>query len=566
MITKINKRHLIGLSFIICHLNSLTSATTRSIKLACWLSLLLTLSFSVALSGCAEWNDHFEGEGATPGSNLTLWQQLQANPQLSDFCEVLQQTKVFRMHKKTTVSYADLLSGGQSFTVVAPVNGSFDKAQLLQLVQTNQGDSIVEKSFVQNHLARSLSSVTDDSYMVRLLNSKRASFGNSKISDVSLDAQNIHAKNGILHVASQPLEYRRSIYEHFCDDEGYETIGSVLRSFEEDYFDADASVYNGIVEGERIYVDSVVIERNRLLDQIGYINREDSTYWVVAPTAEGWQKAYDEAAKFYNYDLKVQRRDSLQRLFTTRALLDDAIFNTTLQSSPKDSLISVQYDRHHPEWHRSYKPFEPGGILYNAEAIQCSNGILYKQPVWPFTPEETYFKELWSEAEQTSLIVEEKDCNYNGRRADADSISEGAYLRIVPRTATTNWQLTFRVNNTLSGTYDVCAIVLPKTVVDPENANMKTTKFKAYINYVDENGDMQTFDCGQTFENNPERVDTIVLAEAFHFPACNYNQTDIKVSVKLQCNIMARESSRYNREMYLDCLYLRPRTSKTEEQ
>jgi hypothetical protein len=160
--------------------------------------------------------------------------------------------------------------------------------------------------------------------MVRLLNSKRVSFGDSKISDVTLNTPNVHAKNGILHIASQPLSYRRSIYEHFCDDEEFLTIGGLLRAFEEDYFDADASVYNGIVEGERIYVDSVVIERNRILEQIGYINREDSTYWVVAPGAAGWQKAYDEAVKYYNYDKKVQRRDSLQRLFTTRALLDDA--------------------------------------------------------------------------------------------------------------------------------------------------------------------------------------------------------------------------------------------------
>jgi hypothetical protein len=100
----------------------------------------------VALSGCAEWNDPYEGEDATDGGNLTLWQQLQANPQLSDFCEVLQQTKVFRMHKKTPVSYADLLNSGQSFTVVAPVNGAFDKGSVAaacgSLVQTNQGDSV----------------------------------------------------------------------------------------------------------------------------------------------------------------------------------------------------------------------------------------------------------------------------------------------------------------------------------------------------------------------------------------------------------------------------------------
>ena len=232
MITKINKRHLVGLSFIICH-----------------------LSFSVALTGCAEWNDHYEGDGDTAGSNQTLWQQMQANPQLSDFCEVLKETKVFRMHKKTPVSYAELLNGGQSFTVVAPVNGTFDKSQLLQQVQTNQGDSVVEKSFVQNHLARSLSSMQNEPYTVRLLNNKRADFANGKILDVTLNNQNVHAKNGVLHIASGPLPYRRSIYENFCDEEEFKAIGELLRSFEEDYFDADASVYNGIVEGERIYVD-----------------------------------------------------------------------------------------------------------------------------------------------------------------------------------------------------------------------------------------------------------------------------------------------------------------------
>ena len=53
-------------------------------------------------------------------------------------------------------------------------------------------------------------------------------------------------------------------------------------------------------------------------------------------------------------------------------------------------------------------------------------------------------------------------------------------------------------------------------------------------------------------------------AENFHFPACNYDQNDIKVSVRLQCNISTKETSKYAREMYLDCIYLRPRISKAE--
>jgi hypothetical protein len=125
--------------------------------------------------------------------------------------------------------------------------------------------------------------------------------------------------------------------------------------------------------------------------------------------------------------------------------------------------------------------------------------------------------------------------------------------------------MTFRINNTLSGDYDICAIILPKTVTPQNNPDMNPCKFKATINYVDETGQAKSFNCNNTqFQNNPEKVDTIVLAEAFHFPACNYDQQDIKVSVKLQCSILARETSKFAREMYLDCIYLRPRISKAE--
>ena len=113
----------------------------------------------------------------------------------------------------------------------------------------------------------------------------------------------------------------------------------------------------------------------------------------------------------------------------------------------------------------------------------------------------------------------------------------------------------------------MCAIILPKTVDNPNNPNMRPCKFRATINYVDSLGQAMSFNCDNVqFKSDPERVDTVVLAENFHFPACNYDQNDIKVSVKIQCSILARETSSYAREMYLDCIYLRPRTSKSEQQ
>ena len=80
------------------------------------------------------------------------------------------------------------------------------------------------------------------------------------------------------------------------------------------------------------------------------------------------------------------------------------------------------------------------------------------------------------------------------------------------------------------------------------------------IYYVDVDGTEKSFNCDNTqFKNDPERVDTIVLAENFQLPVCNYQQNDIKFSIRLQCSITARETSSYSREMYLDCIYLRPR-------
>lgn len=544
MITRINKKVVVGV-----------------------ISFLFPLS-SVLLTSCSDWNDHYEGGGAESGSNLTLWQQMKSDQQLSDFCQVLEQAKVFRMHRKTVVSYADMLDGGQSFTVVAPINGTFNRDSLLQLVQTNQGDSVVEKFFVLNHISRSVSSIRDDSDKMLMLNAKNMTVSpTTGIEGVSIQKPNVHTKNGVLHVASKPLPYQYNLYEALHDLPEMSAIGQQLRQYEEDYFDADASVSSGIVEGVPVYVDSVVIEWNRMLSNIGLISAEDSTYWVVAPTTEGWQKAWEETKRHFTYDETVLKRDSIQQYWTTRALMDDAIFNMTDQQSTSDSLVSVPYmnwrktySSGKPKFHVFQKPFEPGGILYGAREVACSNGTLYEVSEWPFTPEQTYLKELWAEGESTWLITNEKDCSYNTRRLVADSISENAYLQVIPRTATTNWELTFRINNTLAGDYDICVVVLPKSVANQTNPDLKPCKFKALINYVDEKGEPQSFNCdNQQFQSDPERVDTIVVAEAFHFPACNYDQSDIKVSIRLQCAILARETSRFAREMYLDCIYLRPR-------
>lgn len=529
---------------------------------------LVFCGIAAVLTACTDWEDHYE-PALEGGGNTTLWQQLKANPQLSDFCEVLQKTRKFRMHHKTDVSYADLLNSGQAFTVIAPVNNTFSKDLLLQLVETAQGDSVVEKSFIFNHLSRMTTSMKTDPQTLHLLNGKNVTMTASDIQGVPVVEPNLRAENGVIHVVSHALPYAYNLYEALCDEPDLADIGANLRQYEWDEFDPDASVSSGIIEGVPVYIDSVVHEHNRMLDAIGYLNREDSTYWAVVPNNEGWRKAWENASQYFVFDESYQKRDSLQRYWTSRALLDDAIFNMTDQKSVEDSLVSVPY----LSWRRSYvagkplfhifqNPFAAGGILHNAEKLECSNGILYRTKEWPFTPEQTFFKELWTEAEATWLITEDKSCRYDRIRLMADSISENNFLQIIATSGTANWEMTFRLDNVLSGEYDVCAIILPQTVINPDATNLRPCKFKAVINYVEADGKAGTFNCENTqFQSNPEKVDTVVLAEAFRFPATNYNQSTNKISLTLKCSITARETSKYSREMLLDCIYLRPRNS-----
>ena len=531
------------------------------------------LSFSVALTACSDWSDHYDGISDAGIAGGTLWEQMKANGQLGDFCDVLEQTKVYRMHKKTPVSYADLLSSGQSFTVMAPLNGTFNKDSLLQLVQTARGDSAVEKNFVQNHITRLLVSSKPGITKMLMLNQKYLVMDNGRVNDVTVTTANTKASNGVLHVMERALDYNHNLYEMLCNHPQLHLIGDNLRRFNEDEFDPDASVTNGSVDGVPIYVDSVVHERNRLLSAIGHLNHEDSTYLVVVPTTEGWTKAWDATSRHFLFDKSLDKRDSLQQYYTMYALLEDAVFNMTDQKSVNDSLVSVPYihtTRTYENGKRVYhvfqRPFEPGGILYGARPLKCSNGIVYATDEWSFNPLETYFKDIYVEAENHSaIILPVKACSYISHRQAADSISGRAYLQIVPEKATSNWEMAFQVNNTLAGDYDICAVVLPQSITG--TADDRPCKFKATISYFDEDNVEQSFNCDNIqFQTDPERVDTVVLAEAFHFPVCNYDQRNSKVSVRLTCSILARETSRYSREMLLDCIYLRPRTSKPDEQ
>ena len=170
-------------------------------------SFLLPLS-SFLFASCSDWDDHYEDPVTQSSSTLTLWQTIQQYPELNDFSEVLGKTMFLKQHKKTAVSYADQLNGSQTFTVLAPVNGSFDKASLLAQLETDSGDSAVIRSFVGNHLSYGMVSSTATPSDCYLLNTKRVAIGAGNVLGSPIQKENLRAKGGILHILERPVPYR----------------------------------------------------------------------------------------------------------------------------------------------------------------------------------------------------------------------------------------------------------------------------------------------------------------------------------------------------------------------
>jgi hypothetical protein len=103
-------------------------------------------------------------------------------------------------------------------------------------------------------------------------------------------------------------------------------------------------------------------------------------------------------------------------------------------------------------------------------------------------------------------------------------------------------------------------VILPKTVYLSNSRDFKPNKFIATLFYMDENGEEQSLVLDEELITDGRCVDTVKIT-TFTFPVCNYQQQDATVRLQLQCSINSKkpaEVKAYSREMFLDCIYLKP--------
>lgn len=529
-------------------------------------------ALSLALTACSDsWNDHYASSDSQGAGTESLLECIQQNPQLSDFLKLCQATHLYNNMRITSVTYADLLAGDQSLTVWAPVNGSFDMNGMMRLINENEkGDSLVAQHFVTNHIARNLYNMNSrTSESVKMLNDKFVSLSADKLSSSAVIAgsYNLPANNGLLHVINSDVPYVYNVYEGLTSLSEYSHIGGFLKRFEQQKLDEDKSIQSGLVDGKKIYSDSVMYTDNVLFRRLGDVINEDSTFIMLAPSADVWAEVEQEAEKYFNYG-SIEKADSVSSYWKNVSLVQDLIFNSNkaVNHSPVDSLISTSYTPREWPYHVYYKPNSANGLFDRAQIIDsltCSNGVIYNISQWPFDTRELYFHKIVTEGEITAGLVDNKDCTYNVRSVKGDSISGGSYLDIVPAKTTSNWTATFEVRNTLSGTYDICLVTLPKTIYQANSKDKKPNKFVAKLHYVDENGEMKVHEFKDEVTNSGTNIDTVKIG-TFTFPVCNYGQNDATVRLEIDCSVTVRQTS-YSREMYLDCILFKPVIENEDE-
>lgn len=559
-----------------------------------------------------DWNEHYDQQPDTAYGTASMYEIIASRPELSDFRSVLDSARLYAGNRISATHYSELLSRDQFFTVWAPVNGTFDRDSLLRLCQTAHGDSLVELHFLKNHIARfAQSSVDGRTLNIKALNSKMIVQQGSAFGDAHISEANIASRNGVLHILDHPATYRYNIYEALFSLPEYRHIGDFLKSYQIDEFDEVSSLAMGVVDGKTVYVDSVFYSWNKLLstNTYGCLDSEDSTYWMLVPDKSVWDELYAEASTYYQYG-SAPKADSLHDYWTNYALLQDLSYNPHAQLSARDSLCSTTWRSYTGgQYHVYYNPFGSDGLFSNVgDSLVCSNGAIYKLSQWPFTKEKTYFRKIPVQAEGRIYEADENGSKGKILRSEyvytsADSVSNGAYVIYTPQTSYDPYYFTYEIPGVLSGCYDVCIVILPKTVLDPslnpDDATQKKffrpNKFIAEITYTGLEGKEYTvksstrykydpttpgyyeaagssdtsvpflFNCDlnpntastRAFTTDPYRVDTICLA-TMHFPTCNYDQQKTTTRVKITNNITNKQTNSYNSEIYLDCLLFLP--------
>lgn len=524
----------------------------------------------MALSCQDEWDEHY-GQTNPMASQESLWQALKGRAELSNFVRLVE-----------NVGYEYYFDGDRMFTLFVPTNDCLTEADVDSLTEVynaqksnriKNNDNTVIKQVLQNHMAmyNYAAIASGDSVQMMMLNGKYSYLADGGVNGVKYLSSNMLYRNGVLFTVGSRLPYFANVSEYFTMDDELDSIASFFSRYNVYEFDASRSVPGEIVDGKTVYLDSVMNLKNVMFDELGYINREDSAYWMVVPTDWQWRKLYEEYKTYFNYDNRTAKRDSVENVMTHKAIVQGTVFNMNVQPSVNDSVISTNYNKANYRYYKCLRPFDEGGVFSGARSVECSNGKVFISDNWAIDKRTTFFQEVKIEAENAYYQDSIAKCKEPVGTYTVPSgnplygqVSGNAYVQVEPRNTAVTPLIRFTIPNLLSNIgYDIYAVFAPAIASDTLATDTLPLKVKFSLKYNDQDGrqvndiKMENPEGGTyVYETTPNVVDTILVARDYKIPTCSYGLSEPQVRLTVESD--RGTASKYTRILRLDCIVFKP--------
>ena len=522
---------------------------------------------SLLLTSCKEWDDHYDAGSAVEGSaTATIWENITANPNLSQFAARVQKA-----------GYDGMLKSTQTLTVWAPLNDTFNYEELM-----NESNESLRKEFVQNHIAHNNYPASGQiGWSITMLNLKHLTFegnGNYTMDGVNVAQPNVASANGVVHTLNGKLQFRYNILESLDNKEfPIDSISDFIHSYDVLKLNETKSTPGPVVDGQLTYLDSVFDDYNLLCQNYAYINREDSNYSMIVPTNEAWTKAMSYIKSCYNYvDFDYYDKPSSKGTNQTKEhvtlspgpdywldsishakMLEGLFYNNNMYDNTKlkdlksgeipdvDSLVTTDHDI-------IYK-VDAQGLFKGTTRVAKSNGAI-------FVTDDSLNLQPWLfwnplinvEAEYGNNLASIENGNSDNKKVSSETqnvdvpglVSKEGYIEVSPLTNMSNVELNYYLRNARSTTYVVYGVFVPANITNRfiPIENIKPNQVQVQVGINRANGSLPANPTTMTrtdtigydeegkpitktvnlFTNDPSKVDTVCFGEVT-FPICYYD-------------------------------------------
>lgn len=551
------------------------------------------LAAGAMTTACSDWDDHYDNNGVSGSASETIWENVKANANLSQFADL--------MHK---AGYDEVINTTQTYTVWAPLNGTFNYDSLNALPLNN-----LKQHFAMNHVARfnyPASGSVDAA--VTMLNKKVMPFlgnGTYTFNGVEVVSPNVASSNGMLHVTNGMVNYMANLFESLDSMAlPIDSISRYFHNYDQKVLDEANSVKGPVVDGRLTYLDSVFVEHNILLYlHKALIHLEDSNYTMLLPSDEAWQKAYKAVKSCFNYkpftfvkdipqtNLKKATAENYDTGSTKLDfdLLNDSIihymickdlfFNNNLYHNrvlndlqtgaqlSVDSLVNT--DR------SIFYGNDASDMFADARRIDKSNGSMWLTDSLRMRPWLTYNPIIKIQAENGAAKSYNAGATTIVPIAKAEqnpdiqgTVSNGYYLTITPSSPASNPEAIFYLPGVRSTTYAVYVCFVPENInASTYTDNVRPNIVQVTMGYNDLKGkpQEQPLKVGKTqlFQSDITKVDTVYVGD-FTFPLCYYgtgisNVTQESYAPYVRISSRASSKNPGDRNLRIDYIMLVPK-------